>query len=36
MGKLKFTALAFGALAALLFLSGTLRAMRRGKKRSPA
>jgi hypothetical protein len=36
MGKLKFTALAFGALAALLFLGGILRAMSRRKKRSPA
>jgi len=36
MGKLKFAALAFGALAALLFLSASLRAMCRRKKRSPA
>jgi hypothetical protein len=36
MGKFKFAASAFGALAALLFLTGILRAMSRGKRRSPA
>jgi hypothetical protein len=34
MGKLKFAAA--GALVALLFLGGILRAMSRRKKRSPA
>jgi hypothetical protein len=36
MGKLKFAALAFGGLVALLLVAGSVRAMSRGKKRSPA